>query len=439
MKRIISLVLMTAVCLSMSGCSFEDELGAGGLLSAPMMTVQQKEIHEALTTAVGKELTLKYPKNGDNRSAFVIENIDDEPTEEAIVFYQYKSAELDEGTVHVHILDQIGGKWSSVMDFSGSGAEVDRIFIAPLKEGKPLSIIIGYSTLSPSLNQFQIYSYDKENINTVYTDNYSLLNVVDFDGDGYFDIFKSSIDPETGETRGVIIGQEGNEFYTIAEVRMSEYVSSYVQSCMGKTENGSKALFVDSINTDGELQTDIITKSGSAYQNLSLVFKDKALDKTVRDSGYLTMDVDGDGIYEIPTNELMEGYKQTDNIKILVTSFSGLEEDYSLKEKYKGYYMINDGYFFNMPPEMLKNATVKIDETSGEAVFYRLEKTALQSSKELFRINVVNESEYENYRALGYMLIKSSGLQRYIVKRTSTDDELCLKLDDIKKNFYLLP
>lgn len=439
MKRILSFILITAVCLSVTGCSFEDELDAGGLLSAPMMTTEQREIHEALTNAIGNEITLKYPKNGENRSAFVIENIDNEPTEEAIVFYQYKSADLDEGTVHVHILDQIDGKWSSAIDFAGSGAEVDRIFISPLREGRSPSIIIGYSTLSPSLNQFQIYSYDSENINTVYTDNYSLLSVVDFEDDGYYDIFKSSIDPETGKTEGVIIGQEGNEFYTIATVKMSDYISSYVQCRHGKTEDDKRAIFIDSLNADGYLQTDIISKSSKTYQNLSLVFKDKAFEKSVRDTGYLTQDVGRDGTLEIPTNEIMAGYEQTDSVKNMITVFSGFDGDYSLKQKYKGFYMINDGYFFNMPPDMLKSATVKIDETTGESVFYKLEGTAQQSDKELFRINVVNSSEYENYRALGYMLITQQGQLRYIVKRTNTDEKLCLKLDDIKDNFYLIP
>ncbi len=440
MKRILSFILISAVCLFITGCSFEDELDAGGLLSAPMMTAEQREIHEALKNAIGSEITLKYPKNGDNRSAFVIENIDEEPTKEAIVFYQHKSADLDEGTVHVHILDQNdSGEWRSAIDFAGSGAEVDRIFISPLREGRSPSIIIGYSTLSPSLNQFQIYSYDSEDINTVYTDTYSLLSVVDLEGDGYYDIFKSSIDPETGETHGVIIGQEGNKFVTLATVKMSDYISSYVQCRQGKTEDGDQAIFVDSLNADGVLQTDIISKSGRTYQNLSLVFADKALEKTVRDTGYLTQDVGRDGTLEIPTNEIMAGYKPEDNVKNMITVFSGFASDFTLVQKYKGFYMINDGYFFNMPPDMLKSATVKLDETTGESVFYRLEGTAEQSDKELFRINVVNSSEYENYRALGYMLVTQQGQLKYIVKRSNTDDKLCLKLDDIKSNFYLIP
>lgn len=438
-KRITSAIIMMIVCFTLAGCSINEDLGADALLKAPMMTEQQQKIHEALTSVTGSEIVLKYPKNGDNRSAFVIENIDDEPTEEAIVFYQHTTVDKDGGTVHVNILDQdSSGQWRSAVDFKGLGAEVDRIFISPLENGKPPSIIIGYQAISSTLNPFQIYSYDEENLNTVYNDTYTFLTVMDLDNDGLYDIFKASIDSETGETLGVVIEQDASEFKMLAKINMSEYTSSFSRCTQGKTADGKEALFIDTLKTDGVLMTDIITESYGAFQNAAIVFKEKISDKTKRPSGYNTLDVDGDGICEIPTTKTMTGYSADDSAGLLLTTWKSFNSDYTLNTKYTGYYSINDGYFFNMSSDMIKGATVKADEKTGETVFYRLNETAEKSDTELFRINVVNNSEYENYRALGYMLIAEQGEIKYIVKRSGVDDPLCLKLDDIKKNFYIV-
>lgn len=438
-KRIISFAVAAVLCLAFSGCSAEDEPGLGGLLSAPKMSEQQKQIHEALIAAVGNDITLKYPANGDNRSAFVIENIDEEDTDEAIVFYKYTNSSLDEGTVRVNILDQDSqGNWFSAVDFAGSGAEVDRIFTVSLYKDAPPSLVIGYSTLSANENQFQVYSYSGENIDTVYTDTYSLLTVVDLNSDGVYDIFKTAIDPKTGAETGAVLEREQSGFKAHANIEMSGYTSSYALCRQGKTQGGKQALFVDSLKSDGNLQTDIITEGYGTYQNPSVIFKDRILKNTTRPSGYLTADVEGDGIYEIPKTSIMAGYDDKSENPQLLTAWQSYDDSFSLKEKFRGYYMLNDGYFLNFTEKMQSGVTVKIDEKTGESVYYKLNGTAENSKTELFRINVVNASEYENYRALGYMLITEQGQLKYVVKRTGTNEDLCLKLDEIKENFYVI-
>ena len=78
---------VTAASLFLSGCTGMS-FTVDGLLNAPKLTEEQGEIHEALTAAVGGSITLKYPRNGDNRSAFVIADLDGEQGEEALVFYE---------------------------------------------------------------------------------------------------------------------------------------------------------------------------------------------------------------------------------------------------------------------------------------------------------------------------------------------------------------
>ena len=88
MKRIGCLFLSCALVLSFGGCSQTDFANIDGVMSPPKLTEEQNMIYAALEDSVGKNIRLKYPKTGDYKSAFVMQNIDDEPGEEAIVFYE---------------------------------------------------------------------------------------------------------------------------------------------------------------------------------------------------------------------------------------------------------------------------------------------------------------------------------------------------------------
>ncbi len=86
MKRFAALVLLLML-LPLSGCN-GNLLTVEGAMQPPRLTEQQNAIYEALKAQVGSNIQLKYPQTGEYRSAFVFKNIDSEPTNEAIVFYQ---------------------------------------------------------------------------------------------------------------------------------------------------------------------------------------------------------------------------------------------------------------------------------------------------------------------------------------------------------------
>lgn len=77
--------LMAVLCLVTMLCGCSAGFFSGDLLTSPRLTDEQTEIYNALTASAGR-VDLRYPHTGSYRSAFVIRNIDNEPTDEAIVF-----------------------------------------------------------------------------------------------------------------------------------------------------------------------------------------------------------------------------------------------------------------------------------------------------------------------------------------------------------------
>ena len=117
----------TAVFLS--GCA----IGAGieTYLKPPKLSEQHEQIYSALINTEGSKINLKYPKSGSFLSAFVVADIDDEPTDEAIVFYEKTNYTANDfSTLRINFLDQKEGRWDSMYDFAAEGTEVERVFIS---------------------------------------------------------------------------------------------------------------------------------------------------------------------------------------------------------------------------------------------------------------------------------------------------------------------
>ncbi len=82
MKKIFPLL---CVMLLLSSCTGINST-VTDLMKPPKLTQKQEEIYSALQTAVGTDkITLKYPKSGNYRSAFVFRDIDQDGEEEALL------------------------------------------------------------------------------------------------------------------------------------------------------------------------------------------------------------------------------------------------------------------------------------------------------------------------------------------------------------------
>ncbi|MBQ7981107.1 MAG: hypothetical protein IJ305_05805 [Oscillospiraceae bacterium] len=178
-NRIIKAAAALLTAFALSGCS---SASVDTLLTPPKLSEEQSAVYDALVKSVGGDIRLQFPRSGDYRSAFVFADIDDEPDNEAIVFYE-KAGEAQGGAnIRVNIIDRRDGKWTSVYDHAGMGTEIDRIIFSDIGS-KQKSIIIGYTLLSGEKN-VRIYSYGNSMLIPEYSDNYSTMFVSDLERDG---------------------------------------------------------------------------------------------------------------------------------------------------------------------------------------------------------------------------------------------------------------
>ena len=435
------------VCFSalfFTGCT-ELNFAVDGLINAPKLTSEQSDIHQALIQSVGSNITLKYPKNGENRSAYVIANIDDEPGDEALVFYQYNSNDSDDNGLRVNVLDKKDdGSWYSVKELAGAGTDIDQVIISPMGNNNETDVLVGYQTISNDEKTLEIYNYDSHDFKRIGVDSYSLLSTLDINADGSNEIItiQKTTNSDTGavSASASLLSLQSGEIVKSSGIKMCDNVTSYVSSEKGMIDNKNMGLYIDGLNAEGNVQTELIYFRNSKLQNPIQNSKDRLLPLCTRPSGYLCRDVDSDGVIEIPSVSPMTGYeKSLSDDKLYMTSWSSFQLPSGIEEKYKGYYSITDGYFLSFPNRWKNQVTVKKDNNTGELVFYKYSGSLESSTQEIMRIAASSKNESEEYFDDGYELISSKGQLDYLVKLPSDKrEQLILTIDEVQNNFYIV-
>lgn len=431
--KIKRLFLSSALMIILSGCTFSTSIDS--LLNPPTLSDEQAQIYQALTDKVGTKVSLKYPKSGSYLSAFVIADIDEEPTDEAIVFYERNGITADEISLRINILDKRNDKWSSVYDSPANGTEVEKVIISKIGSSPLTNIIVGYN-MSQGDKNVSVYNYSEGILNQNYSDAYSTVDVCDIDNDGLSELIVITGNSASGTAEARLLKLDENGQYSKYRTAMSENSIDYSQYLYSDNSDGTKTIIIDSIINTNTIQTEILSPvEGEA---LEYCLGSEMLAETVRPSSYASADIDGDGTVEIPATDIFLGYDEvSETEQITMTNWLVYDEN-RLIRKYSGYYSVNDGYAFMMPERWYGNVTMKTDPLSEEVVFCKYNGSLDESTEELMRISVINTVNDNGKTRDGYRLIHSKGDRQYFVYIPEGNDGLMPELSEVLCGFKFI-
>ena len=412
MKALVSLAALPLL-LTASGCTFGTNID--NLMSPPKLSVEQEQIYSALTDAAGSSISLKYPRSGKYLSAFIVEDIDSDGGNEAIVFYEKTGLTMEENTLRMNVLDQDGGKWRSVCDDPIKGAEIEKVIISKLGTNGRVNIIIGCSLINRSEKNVTVYNYSPEErvMLSDFSSACSFIDVTDLDSDGTneFLLLTSSATGSNAVAEAYQLDEEGK--YHQYPCELSGSFTEFDSLRYGKIGGDRQGLYIDAVSGTGSVQTDVIYMSASG---LKKVFEtpEESL-STIRPSGCLSLDVDGDGILEIPVQTISPGYEEApESEQMKLTKWQYIDKDNRLEEKCCSYYSVGEGYIFVFPERWKDRVTVKRDVINGgEVVFCAYENGKV--GRELLRIYCAEDTPSREDRLLsGYMLLRTRGETSYL-------------------------
>lgn len=311
-------LFLSVSCVFLSGCNY---MGTNieALVRPPSLSHQQEEIYDALKLTLQPEnenvLNLVSPENGSDRSAVIIHNIDSEPTDEAIAFYNTSAqSTLGDVGLRICVLDQIDEQWRVVWDIPGEGSDVDKVLFLTDHATNHEYIIIGFIPKEDEQQRtYCIYDYRSGVLQQCATGEYQMLELFDIDADGQDEIITVSYEEDKSSTQdfatmATVTRIENGEFVNGPSTVMAGKAISYNSVTKDTTSFNVPALIIDEQVSKSTYATEILVGNHGGLQNLIYRQGGDLYDKTVRAQIPISYDINHDGIIEIPQTEFFPGY-----------------------------------------------------------------------------------------------------------------------------------
>lgn len=387
-----------------TGCSAG--LSVENLLAAPKLDAQQNEIYQALISSSGSAVKLKYPKGGDHRSAFVIKDIDGEPTDEALVFYESESVQSGEAALRLKVLDQYDGSWQAVYDLACIGSEVESIAFTTLGEGGSTDIIVRFSMLNQTEQAFSVMSYADGIMTELYAASYSCLEVFDLNGDNFNELLTVSADKSTGISTALMLGRTEKGLEKLSETQLAGTHAEIVNTTKGMISEDVPALFMDYSRGQGQYGTDVIYCFGnrlicpdSIGENADSSIVSRFTNDYMTD--IFSTDIDGDGFVEIPSTTPLPGYEVlTRPEQLCAVQWYTIQDNNFILEHY-GYYSSKFNFVLLFPNRWRGVVSAVPNLQANEIIFIGYNSATgleVNDATELMRIRIVDKNDVEQMK-----------------------------------------
>lgn len=443
MKPVLALLGVCLLTGLLSSCSMVPA-NTEDLLEPPKLSPDQAALAEALERGLGTDdFTLKYPISGENRSAYILCNLDDESSNEAVVFYQLTGTD----TIRMNILDQNDqGEWESVYDMAGAGDDIYTVDLATISTLDRNDLIISWKDRGRTELDIEIYSYEKGTLSNLFSGAGDRLYFMDINEDGYSEMvllgWASSRDPSIQ-----IVRRAGSRVIARDETILSSRAIDFTGLTLGKTLDGDTAIYVDELISSSSAATDIVVLDGFNMEVVTAAetgddeeeeAADSLYDQTVRPSELTCQDYNGDGIIDIPISTLMPGYSSSDEDEnIYRIDYQNLHDG----ELLPSYSVVSNremGYIFLMPDNWVDNVTVRRVTETNEWQFVVYNGDLNSSGTVLLTLKVSSHQDYQDkFSTDVYFTLATKGIFEYTASIPTTDHELSITESEVRSRFLL--
>ncbi|MCR4614631.1 MAG: VCBS repeat-containing protein [Clostridiales bacterium] len=443
-KRIMTLVaVVLLICTLLSGCS-TDIKTVSDTLRPPKLYGENGEMQKAFEKYAGKDVLMKPAVSGDYRSAFVLYDIDGDGSEEVLVFYAESS---NKSAVKLAIMQKKDKQWVPVVNRPGSGSEVYSVTFSDMNKDGFSEIIVGWSLYEKSSDKiFTVFSCREKlaNMDSLCTEEFTYMMPADLDNDGLEEIFYISLDA-TNKTRQasakLLKLWEDNTMKPIGEVKLDAGVSGYKSVKFDPLSGSSpKRIYLDAVKGENQMITDVVY-----YDVNSRTLVAPLLDKesqsniqTWRSISLPSMDVNSDGIIEIPTQSVLKGGKEVNNnndssSNLYRTDWCQLVGN-KLQTVIYSYTDVENGYIFSIPERFLRSATIEKNSDDGIVTLYNYSRSRDKRGDALLTIKSVDESVWASAtNKSGFREIMSANGKIIAYKITNDGKELEITPEELSR------
>ncbi len=434
--------------LSASGCA-DVSFGEQMLLRPPRATGDKAEIQTVIKEQAGSDYMLKYPQQGEYRSAVTIFETGQKKNEYAVALYSTEN----NTKLNISVIAHESDGWKCLGSYNNTSTGVDRIIFEDLNNDGSDEILVGWTTYNAGQNSLTAYSIENNTVREMTIDEtYTEIVVSDITQDKSEDIILLSLrnDQTPSSARLLQYSEQEKRLIGKFSISLDSGVTSFVNIQCGNLDKNTPCVIIDGSKNNGQLTTQVIYFDPKLKQLLNPLVSQNGdgtsvMNSTTRKNTVTARDINGDGIVEVPVVSQMPAPPDTDAGSLCsLTSWKQIDlSDGSLKTVINTVMNYTDGYYVIMPQNWSTNVTGITDAENRETNFYIWDGENSSVGEELLSICRFTNSEWDKADKKKYVMladVELNGTEVIIAGQIfkTKNKDLNLSVSDVRTSVCLI-
>ena len=396
MKKWMAALLALGMVLALAGCTMPKlTLDPEELYALPELPARYTTLNQQLNALQESGAEYAAPVSGSNIQPVQMVDLDGDGREEALAFFRQSDGEKP---LKIYVFTDNGDSYAQTAVIEGSGLAVYSIAYSDMNGDGRMEIIVGWR-VSMELQALAVYALEPDGARELMRTNYVKYAVADLNSDGTQEMTVFRADQDGVGAADCYVWKNG----TLAlgsTIRVSMTMAELSQQgkvTVGTLRSGEPALFVTGVADGARAITDVLLLRNSELSNSVLSLTTGVSRESSRFRSLYPMDINGDGITEIPrTVPLSPGEQETDVSQRV--DWISYDAAGTASRVLSTYHAMEDGWYLQLPEgwaeSILVGRSASTDETS---VTFYMESDAEddQGYAALLRITALSGSNRE--------------------------------------------
>lgn len=349
--KFICLVMLLAALTLLSGCmSTLDQM-----YCLPKRSEDTQNLQSSIDAAM---LSLDYcaPVSGENQQTVQTADLDGDGDVEYLVFAKGTS----EKPMKILIFSLVGDQYVHRTTLGSNGTAFHQVEYVQMDGHPGMELVVGRQVSNQVLGSVTVYSFDGTQMEALMSASYTKFLTCDMDSDGQKELM--ILRPgQTGTDNGVaeLYRFQDGSVERSNEASMSETSDHLKRIIVGKLQDGEPAVYVASTVGENAIITDVFALVDGVFRNVSFSNESGTSVQTLRNYYVYAVDIDGDGVVELPNlihMMPMSSTRATERqylIRWYAMRLDGTEVD-----KQFTFHNYVGGWYFHLSPDWVSRVTV---------------------------------------------------------------------------------
>lgn len=418
------------VAVLLSGCSMTT---VEEMYTPPKRSAEYEKLQQAIDLAM-EGMEYSSPLSGENRQTVQMADLTGDGVEEYLAFAKDSS----ENPMKVLVFSREGEDFRLLQVLESHGSAFDQVEYLSIDNVPGAELVVG-RRLSESLpRSLSVYSFSDDTARQLLSISYSKIVPVDLDGDRMDELMVLA-PGESDEENAVVSLYDWNEgtITRSLQASMSESIEHIKRIMVSKLHKNVPAVYVASSVDGNAIITDVFALQQGRFTNVSFSNDSGTSVQTLRNYYVYAVDIDQDGILELPDLIDMKPVENTwmaSNQKLIRWYAMGL--DGSEVDKMYTFHNFDGGWYLHL--DKFLTPRISVIQQDSSFVFYLWDETFEHVNALMTVHTLTGPKREEEASTHGYHVLHRAEGVMYALETEEIAMELGLLPEVLAESFHLI-